>query len=218
MAAIAVKEDMLRNHPGHPVEIEPDLTDTSLESIVIRQAQLSDIPAMLRVINGYASQALMLPRTELELCESLRDFLVAIDSGELVGCGALHFYTEHMAELRSLAVAPQKTRSGLGQKIARELLDQARQFGVDVVFAFTYVPGFFEKLDFRPVDRGALPLKTWKDCLRCPMFQACDEIAMAYMVTPGAEIYMGAVPPAEAPAEAPPLFPILGAPRVLDKA
>src|SRR3990167_2825254 len=128
---------MLRNHPGHPVEIEPDLTDTSLESIVIRQAQLSDIPAMLRVINGYASQALMLPRTELELCESLRDFLVATESGELVGCGALHFYTQHMAELRSLAVAPHRTGTGLGQHIACALLEQAHQLGVDVVFVFT---------------------------------------------------------------------------------
>ena len=62
---------------------------------------------------------------------------------------------------------------------------------------------------------SALPLKTWKDCLRCPMFQACDEVALAYMVTPGAEVYMGALPPEEAPTEGVPLLPILGAPRTL---
>ena len=217
MAAIGVKEDMLRNHPGHSLETESDLPNPSLESVEIRSAQLADVPALLRLINGYASQSLMLPRTELELCESLRDFLVATESGELVGCGALHFYTQHMAELRSLAVVPSKTRSGLGQMVARELLDEARRYGVDLVFVFTYVPGFFEKLGFQPVDRGALPLKTWKDCLRCPMFHACDEIALAYMVSPGAEIYMGALPPEEAPAEGTPVLPILGAPRILEK-
>ena len=207
----------MRNHPGDSLEVESPEPEAGLESVVIRPAELSDIPALLRLINGYAAQAMMLPRTELELCESLRDFLVATDGGELVGCGALHFYTQHMAELRSLAVAPDKTRSGLGQKVARELLEEARRFGVDVVFVFTYVPQFFEKLGFQPVDRGALPLKTWKDCLRCPMFAACDEVALAYMVTPGAEVYMGALPPEEAPAEGVLLLPILGTPRILEK-
>jgi amino-acid N-acetyltransferase len=204
----------MRNHPGHAIEMESEAESAS-PHLAVRPAQLSDVPALLRLINGYASQAMMLPRTELELCESLRDFLVATDCDELVGCGALHFYTPHMAELRSLAVAPSKTRSGVGQTVAAALLEQARGFGVDVVFVFTYVPRFFEKLGFRLVDRNALPLKTWKDCLRCPMFHACDEIAMAYMVTPGAEIYMGALPPDEAPSTAVPVMPILGTPRVL---
>jgi hypothetical protein len=55
---------------------------------------------------------------------------------------------------------------------------EARSFGVASVFAFTYIPGFFQNLGFREVDRGALPLKAWKDCLRCPKFQCCDEIAV----------------------------------------
>ncbi len=206
--------------------VTPGDTD---DTVLIRQAQLSDIPAMLAVINDYASKAVMLPRTELEICESLRDFLVAIDvahdasndpaaaSGPLVGCAALHFYTQHMAELRSLAVAPSRSRSGLGRRLTEEILREARQIGVDMVFAFTYVPGFFEKMGFETVDRGALPLKAWKDCVRCPKFQACDEIAMAYKVTPGAEIYMSAAPPEEAYDDAVPLFPILGTPRILDK-
>ena len=88
---------------------------------------------------------------------------------------------------------------------------------MDVVFLFTYVPGFFEKLDFQTVDRGALPLKAWKDCQRCPMINACDETAMAYMVTPGAEVYMSAAPPAEAAAEGPLSLPILATPRILDR-
>ena len=67
------------------------------------------------------------------------------------------------------------------------------------------------------VDRGALPLKAWKDCLRCPKLHACDEIAMAYLVTPGAEIYMAVPAPAEPPVEGPLVMPILGKPRVLDK-
>jgi amino-acid N-acetyltransferase len=208
---------MLRNYPELSVEEDFVLSSELADTVTIRQAQLADIAPMLRLINDYAANAVMLPRTELELCESLRDFLVATDGGQLIACGALHFYTQHMAELRSLAVAPERARSGVGKHITEALLQEARKLGVDIVFAFTYVPGFFAKMGFQLVDRGALPLKAWKDCLRCPKFQACDEIAMAYMVTPGAEIYMSAAPPAEAAAEEVPVFPILGTPRVLDK-
>jgi hypothetical protein len=55
---------------------------------------------------------------------------------------------------------------------------QARENDLESLFAFTDVPGFFSRLGFLEVDRGELPLKAWKDCLRCPKFQACDEIAM----------------------------------------
>ena len=207
----------MRNHPGHSVELESPEAEAASDSLEVRPAQLSDVSALLRLINGYASQSMMLPRTEVELCEGLRDFLVASEHGKLVGCGALHFYTQHMSELRSLAVAPEKARSGVGQKVAGALLGQARAFGVDVVIVFTYVPGFFEKLGFQLVDRAALPLKIWKDCLKCPMFNACDEVALAYMVTPGSEIYMGALPPEEAPVTGAPVMPILGTPRILEK-
>ena len=208
----------MRNYPEQAIEEEEfELTGHEPAPVLIRQARLSDVPSILRIINDYAGKAVMLPRTEMEMCEHLRDFLVAVEGETVVGCGALHFYTQHMAELRSLAVAPEHAHSGIGGKITRELLNQARELGVDVVFAFTYVPGFFEKMGFRSVDRGVLPLKAWKDCLRCPKFQACDEIAVAYTVAPGAEVYMSALPPEDVASEGPIVFPILGTPRILDK-
>ena len=195
----------MRNHPGHAVEADHGL---------IRQATLADIPAMLRLVNDYAANEVMLPRTEVELCERVRDFVVAVDrDGNLLGCGALQFYTPHMAELRSLAVAPSSTRSGLGLRICAELLQQAREVGVEVVFAFTYVQKFFERAGFQLIDRAALPLKAWRDCLRCPKFNACDEIAMAAFLTPGAEVHLGTAPPAEPNLDGPLIMPTVGTPR-----
>ena len=207
----------MRNHPGEALEAEEVLPEHAAGATVIRPAELSDVPELLRLINDYAARKVMLPRSEVDLCESLRDFLVAYVDGELAACGALHFYTPHMAELRSLAVAPNKTRSGLGARIARELLDQASGYGIDVVFAFTYVPSFFYKIGFQFVDRAKLPMKAWKDCVRCPMFHACDEIAMAYFVTPGSEDRMTAEPPMGPYVDGPTELPILGQPRILDK-
>src|SRR5579862_3491889 len=145
----------------------------------IRKAALQDIPALLELINSYAKDGIMLPRTEFEMAENIRDFLVACDDrGQIVGTGALHFYTPTSGEIRSLAVDPgQKTR-GVGRSLVEALEQEARQHDLHSVFAFTYVDKFFQKLGFEEVDRGELPLKAWKDCMRCPKFHACDEIAM----------------------------------------
>jgi amino-acid N-acetyltransferase len=58
------------------------------------------------------------------------------------------------------------------------LEEEAFAFRLQSLFAFTYVPKFFARLGYREVDRGELPLKAWKDCLRCPKFQCCDETAV----------------------------------------
>jgi amino-acid N-acetyltransferase len=90
-----------------------------------------------------------------------------------------------MAEVRSLAVDPRATGHGIGRKIMDSLVKEAAEFGLDALFAFTYVTGFFARLGFDPVERGLLPLKAWKDCSRCPKFQHCDEIAVLRVINPG---------------------------------
>lgn len=144
----------------------------------IRKATLGDIPALLALINAYAKGGIMLPRTEFEMAENIRDFVVATEDGRLTGCGALHFYTPTAGEIRSLAVEPGLKTRGIGRAIVEALENEACEHHLQALFAFTYVDGFFRKLGFEEVDRGELPLKAWKDCLRCPKFQACDEIAM----------------------------------------
>jgi len=155
-----------------------------MTDITIRKAALTDIAPLLSLINAYAAKGIMLPRTEFEMAENIRDFTVAFEGEQIVGCGALHFYTPTSAEVRSLAVDPNKKSLGLGRKIVESLIEESHFHGLHSLFAFTYVQGFFEKLGFDVVDRGELPLKAWKDCLRCPKFQACDEIAMLLRLKP----------------------------------
>lgn len=155
------------------------MLDTSTEvTLKLRRATLKDIEPMLRLINSYAAERIMLPRTEFEMAENIRDFIVAFRNDLLIGCGALHFYSPFSAEVRSLAVEPQQKSGGVGRAIVESLEQEAREHDLANVFAFTYVPGFFRKLGFEEVDRAELPLKAWKDCLKCPKFQCCDEIAM----------------------------------------
>lgn len=144
----------------------------------VRKAAIRDIGNVLALINTYAAQGIMLPRTEFEMSENIRDFSVAYDGDVLVGCGALHFYTPTTAEVRSLAVRPEIKQHGVGRAIVESLEEEARENELAAIFAFTYSPGFFRKLGFEQVERGELPLKVWKDCLRCSKFENCDEIAV----------------------------------------
>ncbi len=148
------------------------------EDFRVRKALMTDLSEVLRLINGYAAQGIMLPRTEFEMAENLRDFSVVDCSGAIAGVGALHFYTPDSGEIRSLAVEPKWQKHGVGKRIIQALEEEAREFGLQAVFAFTYVDRFFEKLGYTRIDRSDLPLKAWKDCLRCPKFQCCDELAV----------------------------------------
>ena len=146
--------------------------------LTVRKASMTDIRNMLALINSYAANGIMLPRTEFEMSESIRDFSVAYDRETLVGCGALHFYSPYSAEVRSLAVLPEAKRHGIGRVVVAALESEAVANDLESIFAFTYTPQFFERLGFEEVERGELPLKVWKDCLRCSKFQNCDEIAV----------------------------------------
>ena len=167
--------------------LRPDLIEhatVSNKDIEIRKASMQDIPALLELINGFAAKGIMLSRTEFELSENMRDFMVAYDGKTLAGCGALHFYSPTMGEIRSLAVAESHRKHGIGRMIVDALVYEAKLYGLDAIFAFSYVEGFFGKAGFHVVERGELPLKAWKDCLRCPKFQACDEIAVIRVLRP----------------------------------
>ena len=155
------------------------------DEFTARKAGMHDIGPILDLINGYAAKGIMLPRTEFEVSEDIRDFSVIVTGGRMVGCGALHFYTPYIGEIRSLAVAEEHKTHGIGRRLIEALVEEASGYSLDAVFAFTYVAGFFRKMSFDEVERGELPLKAWKDCLRCPKFQCCDETAVLRILRPG---------------------------------
>ena len=161
----------------------------------VRPATVRDVPAILDLVNRLAQEQIMLPRSPASVVEGIRDFVVADVDGEFAGCGSLHVVWADLAEVRSLAVEPEAQGFGAGKAIAERLIEEARMLGIPKLFAFTYVPGFFEKLEFRVVPHESLPHKVFKDCLNCPKFQACDEIAMERILDPAAvQVLPGSLP------------------------
>jgi len=144
----------------------------------IRKAKLGDVPDLHRLINYYAGERIMLPRTLIDLYENVWEFTVAEEEGKLAGCGALKLYSQEIAEIRSLCVDSALKSKGIGREVMECLLAEAEGFGLKTVFALTVAPTFFEKLGFREVPRERFPTKVWRDCLRCDRYASCNEKAV----------------------------------------
>ena len=145
---------------------------------MIRKARIEDVKQIQALVNAYADQGQMLPRSLNELYENLRDFFVYEDNGKLHGVCALHISWDGLAEVRSLAVQKDLTRKGIGSSLVRACLQEAGELGAERVFVLTYQEGFFRKLGFVSVDKKDLPHKIWTDCLNCVKFPNCDESSL----------------------------------------
>ena len=145
----------------------------------VRKVFLPDLFEIYAMIVSYVPDGTLLPRSEKEICENICDFtVVEDDNGEIIACGALHFYGIHLTEVRSIAVKSTAQGKGAGRVLIEALLKEANKHSVQAICLFTRVPGFFAKLGFRVVNREDLPDKALKDCHKCPKLHCCDEIAM----------------------------------------
>lgn len=145
---------------------------------MIRKATIADVKAIHKLLMNYASAGMMLSRSLSDLYEAIRDFYVWEESGEVVGTVCLHICWEDLAEVRSLAVDNAHEGRGIGRKLVESCLVEARQLGLKRIFALTYQETFFEKMGFKIIEKSELPHKIWGDCIKCPKFPECDEIAM----------------------------------------
>ncbi len=149
---------------------------------MMRKARVGDVRTIQGLIEASASRGEMLPRSLSEIYDQLRDFYIYEEERSLVGTCALHICWEDLAEIRSLAVLEQERRRGIGSKLVRACLREARRLDIRRVFVLTYKPSFFQKFGFEVVDKATLPHKIWSDCLKCVKFPDCDEIAMMLLL------------------------------------
>ena len=143
-----------------------------------RKAILPDAQRVHDLIAAYSVDGTLLPRTLAEICENVRDFILLEDARRVVGCGALHLYGLHLAEIRSITVARWAQGRGGGQLLVKALLAEAKRHRVRCICLFTRTPEFFGRLGFALAQREDLPDKVRKDCCVCPRFHCCDEVAM----------------------------------------
>ncbi len=144
------------------------------------KARVSDVPQMHKLINSFADKDEMLARSLSEIYENIRDYFVVRQGEQVIACAALHVSWSDLAEIKSLAVADDSQRQGIGDQLIEACLKEAEELGIPTIFCLTYKPAFFEKCGFSQVDKAELPRKVRGECYRCPKFPDCDEVALIY--------------------------------------
>jgi amino-acid N-acetyltransferase len=121
---------------------------------VIRRARVGDVRQIKQLVDLYAGKVL-LAKDLVTLYEDVQEFWVAeLDDGtgpRIVGCGALHVLWEDIAEIRTVAVDPATTGRGVGRRLVEQLVELARELGVNRVFVLTFETAFFQRHGFRSI-------------------------------------------------------------------
>ncbi len=151
----------------------------------LEKATIKDVTQIHQLVNYFADKGEMLARPLSELYEHIRDYFVVRQGERLIACAALHVSWADLAEIKSVAVAEDSQRQGVGVQLVEACLGEAKELGIPTVFCLTYQPAFFEKFGFSQVDKMELPRKVWTECYRCPKFPDCDEVALVYHAEAG---------------------------------
>lgn len=152
----------------------------------IRPARMGDVRAIHVLLTVFADKGLMLPRSVSSLYDHLRDFVVYEEDGDILGISALHICWDNLAEIRSVAVAEQCQKKGIGALLVESCLDEAKSLEIRQVFVLTYQAAFFRQFGFKDCDKQELPHKIWSDCIHCAKFPDCDEEALIRITEPHA--------------------------------
>ena len=177
--AVSVQQRASEVHALQDLEVEPSVA-VQVE-LLAERAAVSDAAEIHRLIQyWFDTTGDVLPRTEGEIYETIRDFVVVRDpnGSRLLAAGALHIEWRDLAEIKSLVVDPGTQGKGLGRIVVDACLAEAVEMGLKTVFALTTTPVFFERLGFQVSGVSAFPRKVWNECFRCPKYNACDEIAV----------------------------------------
>jgi len=146
--------------------------------VVLRSADASDAKKIHALIASNREEGHLLPRALAEITMHADRFVIAASGRTIVGCAELAPLNAHVAEIRSLAVAPRARHAGVGSTIVTELRQRARRDGFDKLCAFTHRPDYFARMGFSIVPHLWLAEKVFTDCVKCPLFRRCGQYGM----------------------------------------
>ncbi len=160
--------------------------------IAIRPATQTDVRAIETLLASEIARGSVLPKRVTP-----ETFLVAVESGHLLGIVALTHQSPRVVEVGSLVST--RRGIGLGHRLVEAAVSHASLSGYEVVMALTAISGFFERVGFRVASHAPwitarqqlamphpLPLAATSDaveaahaksttCRLCPRLAACSQ-------------------------------------------
>ena len=135
-------------------------------TLTVRPAVTADVGAIHSLVETYTASRRLLAKATVTLYEDVQEFMVAERGGEVVACGALHVMWEDLAEVRTLAVAPQEVGRGVGGAVLDALLARADDLGVRRVFCLTFEREFFGGRGFVEISGTPVPHDVFEQLLQ----------------------------------------------------
>jgi len=118
----------------------------------VRPARTTDVPAIKTLVEPLVQRRILLGKESVVFYEAVQEFRVAVDDdGALIGCGALHVMWEDLGEVRTLAVADDWLRHGVGHAILEDVEASAAALGLSRLFCLTFETAFFGRHGFEAI-------------------------------------------------------------------
>ncbi|BBX17308.1 N-acetylglutamate synthase [Mycolicibacterium duvalii] len=131
----------------------------------MRRARTTDVPAVKALVDIYAGK-ILLEKNLVTLYESVQEFWVAEDAGEVIGCGALHVLWSDLGEVRTVAVHPKARGRGVGHAIVEQLLAVATELHLRRIFVLTFEVEFFTRHGFVEIDGTPVTAEVYEEMCR----------------------------------------------------
>jgi amino-acid N-acetyltransferase len=175
-----VRLELERRRSCRPVTLV--VPDAAERRITLRRAMARDAAGIHALTEQFVGDGLLLPRTLEQVQRTIRDYVIAVENGYVIGCGALRIYSHETAEVGALAVSGACQGLGIGRHIVNALVEDARTLGIARVFALTMQVEFFGKVGFERTLVTEFPEKVAADCAGCSRRDHCIEVAVARAV------------------------------------
>ncbi len=146
--------------------------------VEVRRASPEEVKGIATLVEVHFRRAEVLPRSVEAIRISIDDWVVAVEGTSVLACGSLLAYSPTLSEIRSLIVADQFKRKGLGRAVVNALIEEAQRRDVATLFALTSATALFEKVGFRRTEKYRFPEKVRRDCVTCSIQDRCDRFAV----------------------------------------
>ena len=151
--------------------------------VQIVKPQLQNVEEIKRLLDHFAGQQAVLPRSILDICEKIQMFWIAKDKTRVIGCVGVQFYPDYFAEIQSLAIDTTYQGAGIGRMLVIQSMEDARNYGAKRVFALTNIPKYFEQFGFNKIEKSSLPQKIWKESINFELRQNPCHSAIDLLIT-----------------------------------
>ena len=134
----------------------------------VRSARPRDVRSIAALVHPYAMRRILVVKELIAYFEDVQEFVVAVDdeTGEIIGCGALHVMWDDIAEVRTLAVRKEHLHRGIGASILDDLVVRARRMDLTRLFCLTFEVDFFAAHGFREISGTPVGTDVYAEMLR----------------------------------------------------